>query len=113
MSDWRELRTTTWSMVALIFMVAFESLAVTTVMPTVSDALDGASLYAFAFAGPLATGVVGMVAGRSVERPQRTRGRPCWWPSGCSPRASSSPAQRRRWRCSSRAACSRASAAAR
>ena len=42
-------------------MVAFESLAVTTVMPTVSDALDGASLYAFAFAGPLATGVVGMV----------------------------------------------------
>ncbi|GEK20653.1 MFS transporter [Cellulomonas xylanilytica] len=61
MSDWRELRTTTWSMVALIFMVAFESLAVTTVMPTVSDALDGASLYAFAFAGPLATGVVGMV----------------------------------------------------
>lgn len=61
MSDWRSLRTTTWSMVALIFMVAFESLAVTTVMPTVSDALDGASLYAFAFAGPLATGVVGMV----------------------------------------------------
>ena len=61
MSDWRELRTTTWSMVALIFMVAFESLAVTTVMPTVSAALDGASLYAFAFAGPLATGVVGMV----------------------------------------------------
>lgn len=61
MNDWRDLRTTTWSMVALIFMVAFESLAVTTVMPTVSDALDGASLYAFAFAGPLATGVVGMV----------------------------------------------------
>lgn len=61
MSDWRALRTTTWSMVALIFMVAFESLAVTTVMPTVSGALDGASLYAFAFAGPLATGVVGMV----------------------------------------------------
>ena len=61
MSDWRSLRTTTWSMVALIFMVAFESLAVTTVMPTVSDALDGATLYAFAFAGPLATGVVGMV----------------------------------------------------
>lgn len=61
MSDWRTLRPTTWSMVTLIFMVAFESLAVTTVMPTVSNALDGASLYAFAFAGPLATGVVGMV----------------------------------------------------
>ncbi|MEZ0449476.1 MFS transporter [Cellulomonas sp. ICMP 17802] len=61
MSDWRALRATTWSMVALIFMVAFESLAVTTVMPTVSRDLEGASLYAFAFAGPLATGVVGMV----------------------------------------------------
>ena len=61
MNDWRSLRPTTWSLVALIFMVAFESLAVTTVMPTVSSALDGASLYAFAFAGPLATGVVGMV----------------------------------------------------
>ena len=61
MSEWRDLRATTWSMVALIFMVAFESLAVTTVMPTVSQALDGAALYAFAFAGPLATGVVGMV----------------------------------------------------
>lgn len=58
---WRELRTTTWSMCALLFMVAFESMAVTTVMPTVSRALDGAALYAFAFAGPLATGVVGMV----------------------------------------------------
>ena len=41
------------------------------------------------------------------------RGRPCSWPSGCSPRASSSPAPRRRWGCSSRVACSRASAAAR
>ncbi len=61
MTTWRDLRTTTWSMVALIFMVAFESLAVTTVMPTVSRALDGAALYAAAFAGPLATGVVGMV----------------------------------------------------
>ena len=61
MNDWRSLRPTTWSLVALIFMVAFESLAVTTVMPTVSNALNGASLYAFAFAGPLATGVVGMV----------------------------------------------------
>jgi MFS family permease len=60
-STWKDLRATTWSMVALIFMVAFESLAVTTVMPTVSRALDGAALYAFAFAGPLATGVVGMV----------------------------------------------------
>lgn len=47
---------------ALVFLSAFESLAVTTVMPLVSRELDGARLYALAFAGPLATGVIGMVA---------------------------------------------------
>lgn len=47
---------------ALVFLAAFESLAVTTIMPVVSRDLDGASLYALAFAGPLATGVIGMVA---------------------------------------------------
>src|SRR4051794_40673787 len=48
--------------VALIFLAAIESLAVTTVMPIVSEALDGESLYAVAFAGTLATSVIGMVA---------------------------------------------------
>lgn len=48
--------------VALIFLAAIQSLAVTTVMPIVSDDLDGASLYAVAFAGTLATSVIGMVA---------------------------------------------------
>nr|WP_179435464.1 MFS transporter [Microbacterium pseudoresistens] len=48
--------------VALIFLGALEALAVTTVMPVVSADLDGQSLYAVAFAGTLATGVVGMVA---------------------------------------------------
>ena len=67
--EWRRLRTTTWSMCVLIFLVAFEAFAVTTVMPTVSRALDGAALYAFAFAGPLATGVIGMVvAGTWCDR---------------------------------------------
>lgn len=47
---------------ALVFLTAFESLAVTTIMPLVSRELDGAALYALAFAGPLATGVIGMVA---------------------------------------------------
>jgi MFS family permease len=47
---------------ALVFLAAFESLAVTTIMPVVSRELNGASLYALAFAGPLATGVIGMVA---------------------------------------------------
>ncbi|PVZ55770.1 MFS transporter [Arthrobacter sp. H-02-3] len=50
---------------ALVFLAAFESLAVTTIMPLVSRELDGASLYALAFAGPLATGVIGMVAAGS------------------------------------------------
>lgn len=48
--------------VALIFLGAIESLAVTTVMPVVSEALDGEALYAVAFAGTLATSVIGMVA---------------------------------------------------
>jgi MFS family permease len=54
---------------ALVFLAAFESLAVTTIMPIVSRELDGASLYALAFAGPLATGVIGMVgAGNWSDR---------------------------------------------
>ncbi len=54
---------------ALVFLGAFESLAVTTIMPVVSKDLDGASLYALAFAGPLATGVIGMVlAGNWSDR---------------------------------------------
>lgn len=54
---------------ALVFLGAFESLAVTTIMPVVSADLDGASLYALAFAGPLATAVIGMVvAGNWCDR---------------------------------------------
>ena len=54
---------------ALVFLGAFESLAVTTIMPVVSADLNGASLYALAFAGPLATGVIGMVlAGNWSDR---------------------------------------------
>ena len=52
----------TFGACALVFLAAFESLAVTTIMPLVSRELGGASLYALAFAGPLATGVIGMVA---------------------------------------------------
>jgi len=48
--------------VALIFLAALQSLAVTTVMPVVSADLDGERLYAVAFAGTLATSVIGMVA---------------------------------------------------
>ncbi|ROQ40016.1 putative MFS family arabinose efflux permease [Frondihabitans sp. PhB188] len=59
----------TLGMCALIGISAFEALAVTTVMPTVSRELDGESLYAFAFAAPLASGLVGMVvAGNWADR---------------------------------------------
>lgn len=51
---------------ALVFLGAFESLAVTTIMPLVSGELDGEQLYALAFAGPLAVSVIGMVAAGSV-----------------------------------------------
>ncbi|WP_066907577.1 MFS transporter [Millisia brevis] len=51
----------TLAAIVLIFLVAFENLAVTTAMPVISTALDGERLYALAFAAPLATGVIGMV----------------------------------------------------
>jgi MFS family permease len=53
---------TTIGVFSLIAFNAFEALAVTTVMPTISSDLDGFSLYAVAFAAPLASGVVGTVA---------------------------------------------------
>ena len=56
-------------MFALIFLAAFEAMAVTAVMPAVAIDLDGQSLYALAFAGPLAVSVVGMiVAGTASDR---------------------------------------------
>ena len=53
---------TTVGIFALIAFNAFEVMAVTTVMPTVSRDLGGFALYALAFAAPLASAVVGMVA---------------------------------------------------
>ena len=65
----RELLWITIGSCALVFLGAFESLAVTTIMPVVSAELNGAHLYALAFAGPLATGVIGMViAGNWSDR---------------------------------------------
>lgn len=61
--EWRALRTTTAAMFVMILLVAFESLAVTTAMPTVATVLDGAHLYQLAFAGAIAAGIVGMVVG--------------------------------------------------
>ncbi|MEA9986651.1 MULTISPECIES: MFS transporter [Subtercola] len=65
----RPYRWVTIGMLTLILLSAFEALAVTTVMPTISAQFDGASLYAIAFSGPLAIGVVGMVvAGNWADR---------------------------------------------
>jgi MFS family permease len=62
-------RLVTLGALAIVFLSAFENLAVTTIMPVISRELDGASLYAVSFAGPLAAGVVGMVlAGNWADR---------------------------------------------
>jgi MFS family permease len=62
-------RATTVGATGLVFLTAFEALAVTTVMPLVSRELGGGPLYALAFAAPMAVGVVGMVlAGSSADR---------------------------------------------
>lgn len=53
---------TTIGLFSLIAFAAFESMAVTTIMPTVARSLDGFDYYALSFAAPFASGVVGMVA---------------------------------------------------
>ncbi|MCW2829805.1 MAG: transporter [Aeromicrobium sp.] len=54
---------------SLAFLVAFESLAVATVMPVVAADLDGLGLYALSFAAPMAVGIVSMtVAGPLMDR---------------------------------------------
>jgi len=59
---------------ALVFLVAFEALAVTTVMPEVARELDGVRLFALSFAAPLASGVTGMaVTGWWSDRAGATR----------------------------------------
>ncbi len=58
----RERGWVTIGAVALVFLAALQSLAVTTVMPVVSADLQGEALYALAFSGTLATSVIGMVA---------------------------------------------------
>ncbi len=60
--------------VALIFLAAIESLAVTTVMPVVSADLNGEALFAVAFAGTLATSVIGMVAAGAWSDARGPRG---------------------------------------
>ena len=56
-------RWATVGMVSLIFLAAFEALAVTTIMPTVSADLDGRAWFSAAFSATLAASVIGMVVG--------------------------------------------------
>lgn len=58
-----QYRPTTLGMIALVALVAFESLAVATAMPTIARELDGLPLYALAFGITLATSILGMVVG--------------------------------------------------
>lgn len=74
-------RALTIGMVALITLVAFESLAVTTAMPTVAVALDGLSWYALAFGGPFASGVIAMVVS-GTWCDQKGPARPLWHGTG-------------------------------
>jgi len=55
-------RWATVGMVSLIFLIAFEAMAVTTIMPLVSADLDGRAWYSATFSATLAASIVGMVA---------------------------------------------------
>ncbi|MGP4018894.1 MFS transporter [Saccharopolyspora sp. 5N708] len=57
----RPYRSLTIGALTLISLVAFEYVAVATAMPTVVRMLDGLALYALAFGGTMAAGVVSMV----------------------------------------------------
>ncbi|PZE68181.1 MFS transporter [Curtobacterium sp. MCBD17_021] len=59
----------TIGMVAIVAVSAFQNLAMTTIMPVISDDLHGETLYSLSFAAPLAAGVPGMVlAGNWTDR---------------------------------------------
>lgn len=75
-SPWtRPYLRTTVGVFSLAFLFAFEALAVATVMPDVAAELDGLSLYALAFAAPLASTVIAVsVAGRWIDRNGASRG---------------------------------------
>src|SRR5690606_18641494 len=65
----RPFRWLSIGMFSLVFLAAFENMAVTTIMPLVARDLDGVPLFALAFAVPLAAGVIGMVlAGNWTDR---------------------------------------------
>src|SRR5829696_10286907 len=65
----RERRTLTVGLVLTITLVAFESLAIATVMPVVSDDLGGLGLYGWVFSGFFLGNLLGIVlAGEAADR---------------------------------------------
>ena len=55
-------RAATLGIVGLVSLIAYEAIGNATVMPQVAAELDGIAWYGFAFGGPLAASIVGMVA---------------------------------------------------
>jgi MFS family permease len=72
------LRALTVGMVALVSLLAFEAMAVTTAMPVVAAQLTGLLLFPLAFGGAMAASMVGMViAGHWAD--SRSPAHPLWW----------------------------------
>ena len=67
-------RLPTIGLLLVVTLIAFEALAVATVMPTTARALDGLGLYSFGFTGFLVASIISMVDGGA--RADR-RGRAC------------------------------------
>ncbi|MEV1008242.1 MFS transporter [Streptomyces sp. NPDC049881] len=62
-------RTLTLGCVSMILLIAFEGMAVGTAMPAAAEALDGVSLYAFAFSAFFTTSLLGMsLSGQWCDR---------------------------------------------
>ncbi|MDR6990202.1 MFS transporter [Luteimonas sp. 3794] len=57
-----QFRTATIGIVGLVSLIAYEAMGNATVMPQAVSDLKGVSLYGFAFGGPLAISLIGMVA---------------------------------------------------
>lgn len=65
---------------ALLFLAAFEELAIATVMPRIADELHGHSVYSLGLAAPMATAIIGMVVSGAWSDRRGPRG-PFWFGS--------------------------------
>jgi MFS family permease len=65
---------------SLLFLAAFEELAIATVMPRIADDLHGHSVYSLGVAAPMATAIIGMVVSGAWSDRHGPRG-PFWFGS--------------------------------